>query len=89
MNELQQDQAFEPRRTIMNGLKLAFGALSDPIEAQLREQGYTLADADTKFQRAADAISYLRITGYLTDSAVNSTTKKLMKSIVKSIRNLS
>jgi hypothetical protein len=67
-------------------IKLAFGAMSDPIEKQLNEQGLTLGMAAPKFERAADCIVYLRIHGYLTDSASDKARKKLMKEIIKAAK---
>lgn len=72
----------------MSELKLSFGAMSPPIEQQLQEQGLTLSMSAPKYERAADAIVFLRIHGYLTESTVNSARKKLIKEIAKEVRRI-
>lgn len=72
----------------MSELKLSFGAISPPIEQQLQEQGLTLGVSAPKFERAADAIVFLRIHSYLTQSAVDSARKKLVKEIAKEVKEL-
>ena len=73
----------------MSELKLSFGAMSPPIEQQLQEQGLTLGISAPKYERAADAIVFLRIHSYLTESAVNSARKKLIKEIAKEAKVMS
>lgn len=70
----------------MSELKLSFGAMSPPIEQQLQEQGLTLGISAPKYERAADSIVFLRIHSYLTQSAVDSARKKLMKEIAREAR---
>lgn len=72
-----------------NEITIEFGAISDPIEKQLQEKGFTLGMSAPKFERAADSITFLRIHGFLTDSASHSARKKLMKEIAKQARALS
>lgn len=72
----------------MENLTLSFGAMSPPIEQQLQEKGLTLSMSSPKFQRAADSIVFLRTHGCLTDSAVNSARKKLVKEISKEVKRL-
>lgn len=70
----------------MGELSIAFGALSDPLEQQLQKQGLTLGMSAPKFERAADSIVFLRIHGYLTDSAADSARKKLIKDIARTAK---
>ena len=73
----------------MSEIKLAFGAMSDPLEKQLQAQGLTLGMSAPYYERAADSILFLKIHSLLTDSAADSARKKLMKDIAKNARKLS
>ena len=64
----------------MNNFSLAFGALCDPIEKQLREQGLELV-SPSNAQELARAITLLAIRGCLTISEVQKACKRLMKCI--------
>lgn len=70
----------------MSELKLSFCAMSPPVEQQLQEQGLTLGISAPKYERAADAIVFLLVHGYLTPSAADSARKKLMKEIAREVR---
>ena len=73
----------------MSEIKIAFGAMSDPVERQLQAQGLTLGMSAPHYERAADSIVFLKIHSLLTESAANSARQKLMKDIAKNVREMS
>ncbi len=64
-------------------LELNFGALSAPLQQQLRSQGLAVLDADAErlehLQRDADALVRLVIRDVITDSAAANARRKLIK----------
>ena len=65
---------------------LNFGALSEPIDAQLNKQGFSLTEKDSvRFQRLADAITTLHLNGIIPDSVTYKSHQKLMKLISECI----
>lgn len=63
-------------------INIHFGALCDPIEKQLNEQGYIISKKEVlRFQRIADAIIMLKIHSIIPDSVVSNAEQKLMKKI--------
>lgn len=67
---------------------MRYGALSDPIEDQLRSQGLTLGDKAVQYQDDVDACIRLFVRGHLTDSAHNRVLDKIHKSIMKNIKRI-
>jgi hypothetical protein len=66
----------------MSGIALHFGALCDPIQKQLNNQGYALSEKDdARFQAIADAIIMLELHDILPESVVYKAEQKLMKMI--------
>ena len=59
---------------------LVLGALADPIEKQLAEQGLSLVDQPNA-QRLADAISNLFIASILTDSETTRARQRFIKKL--------
>lgn len=72
----------------MKTLNINFGALSDPISSQLKEQGFSF---DSKqliaFQEQSEAILRLRFAGILTDSMMEKAQGKLFGYIKKHIES--
>ncbi len=66
-------------------LTIAMGAISDPIEKQIKDAGLNVPIDCPKFQQAADAITRLVMSGYLTPSAANTARKKLVKDVGASV----
>lgn len=71
----------------MNDLRIAFGCLSDPLEEQLKKQGYTDKKIE-KHKLINDAIIRLFLHGYLTDSQTRKMRDKLFKEIKKNIKEI-
>ena len=76
--------------SIRYSYSLSMGALSDPIEVQLQQQGLTLGSADyaQRVERWANEISGLRIHGLLTEAESDRARKRLMKEIRGQVRPL-
>ena len=70
----------------MSAFQIAFGALADDIEDQLRPQGLTLGSRTSMIHRAAENISYLAIHGLLTDNEKDRARKRLMKEIKVAVK---
>lgn len=71
-------------------LELYFGALVPSINEQLVEQGITNLGTDViDFQRAADAITYLVVHSYITDSEKQKSHRRLFKKIVAAVNSRS
>lgn len=67
-------------------LSLSFGALSDPIKAQLAEHGISARPADAKrWQAVADAITMCFLHGVHTESATHSARQKLIDRISREL----
>jgi hypothetical protein len=65
---------------------LHFGALCKPISEQLKEQGITITDDESKrFQLIADAITLLHLHDIIPDSVTNKAHQKLMNKISKCV----
>lgn len=66
-------------------LELNFGALSAPLQQQLRSQGLAVLDGDAErlehLQRDADALVRLVIRDVVTDSAAAAARRKLIKRV--------
>lgn len=71
----------DQRQGAVMGIEIAFGALCDPIDKQLREQGHPLKAASI-FQKDADALTWLSVRGLLPDAQVRQARKKLLRRIV-------
>lgn len=68
---------------------ILFGATADPIKQQLANQFFTARDSDVEWwQRDADAITRLDVSGLLPRSVVLATRKKLMRRIASTVREL-
>jgi len=73
----------------MKDVAILFGAVSDPISAQLANQFFAARDSDIEWwQRDADAITRLDVSGLLPRSVVLATRKKLMRRIASTVREL-
>jgi len=68
---------------------ILFGAVSDPISKQIADQFFAARDSDIEWwQRDADAITKLDVSGLLPRSVVLATRKKLMRRIASTVREL-
>lgn len=68
----------------MSNLQITFGAIAEPVSAQLSAQGVVINAADAnRFDRCADAITLLAIHGYLTDAEKTRARKRVMKAITR------
>lgn len=68
----------------MSKLTVEFGCLSDPLEEQLKKQGYVDKKIE-KHELINDAIIRLFLHGYLTDSQCRKMRDKLFKDIKKTL----
>jgi L-serine deaminase len=63
-------------------LGIHFGALSDPIADQLKNQNLKFDEKEVyQFQQDAEALTRLRIRGYIADSVVDKINQKLYNKI--------
>jgi len=70
-------------------VSIEFGALCDPITEQLKKQGIAVPEKDAeRFQKLADAITYLHLNRIITGSVRDNAHQKLMKEIVKVLEGL-
>jgi len=68
---------------------ILFGAVADPIKQQISAQFFAARDSDCEWwQRDADAITRLDVSGLLPRSVVLATRKKLMKRIASCVTEL-
>lgn len=68
----------------MSKIAITFGAMADPIGAQLYKQGIVInAAAADRIDRCADAVTLLAIHGYLTDAEKARARTRLMKAITR------
>ena len=65
-----------------------YGALSDKLEKQANEQGYTLGKKAEELERCKDAIITLMFGEILTDSQRDKAYDKLHKRIIKALKPL-
>jgi len=64
-------------------VSIDFGALCEPIQVQLKKQGFELSPKDAEWiQSLSNAIITLKINGLIPDSAAHKAQEKLMKKIV-------
>jgi outer membrane lipopolysaccharide assembly protein LptE/RlpB len=68
-------------------IKLSYGALSDPLETQLNQQGFTLADKQEFIHKLHNSLSMCMF-HLLTDSQYQSSLKKLHKKVMDNIKLL-
>jgi len=66
-------------------LEIRFGALSDPIQKQIRQQGKRLSNARL-WQDRADCITKLSVSGLLSDAETHRARGRFMRQIVASLR---
>lgn len=67
-------------------LGISFGALSDPIDKQLKSQGFKFDAKKVKdFGVKIDALHHLRFGSYLSDSEASKVTKRIYKAIEKHV----
>jgi len=64
-----------------------FGALSDEMQIQAKEQGFSLKRAGF-FDDAKRSLNLLRINGILSDSEYDKCCKRMMKKITKNLSRL-
>jgi hypothetical protein len=69
-------------------LQIAFGAMVDPLSIQLAGLGLP-AKRITKWQREADAITQLSISGLLRDPEKTRARQRLMRTILSAIKDAS
>lgn len=65
-----------------------YGALSDKLEKQANDQGYTLGDKQELFEKLAFGLIINHIHGTLTDSAYQRALEKLHKMVMAAIKPL-
>lgn len=63
-----------------------FGALSESVEEQLKEQGYTLGDSASYINDAARYGTYLYVYGFVTDAEFRKINSRIMKHIKKNVK---
>ena len=69
-------------------LRIAFGALSDPIQSQVLDCNLHIDSRQSVIlQKCADSITYLGIQGILPDGEVHKARQRLMKSIIRAVRD--
>lgn len=68
--------------------QFCYGALSDPIEKQANEQGYTLGDKATVMNRLADNLAMLYVHGIINDGEHTKAMKRLHKKITSCLKPL-
>ncbi len=67
--------------------KISMGCLADPIEKQVKDQGFEISEEDAKIlQRYYDSILLLYVNSILNETETKSAQKKLMPKIVKALR---
>jgi hypothetical protein len=66
-------------------VKINYGALADPIEQQLNEQGLTLGDKQGFIEKLSHSLTMCKF-HLLTDSQHESCLKKLHKAVMKNIK---
>jgi len=76
--------------TEKNLLRIEFGCLADPLEDQLRGQGYHIPDPNSvkRLSAAMHSLNVVYIYGLISDSARSRALKKLMKMICEAARSL-
>lgn len=69
-------------------IKIAVGAMCDPIYRQLKKQGVVVSASDVyHFQRAVDGFIRLRIMGCMGDKEADRIGQRLMSKIAKFVEN--
>lgn len=69
-------------------LRISFGALSEPIRIQVKQCGLWIDPGSIDvLQACADSITRLRIHGVITDGESHKACQRLMKSIVRNVRD--
>jgi len=72
-----------------NKIGLRFGAMADPLEDQLRDQGFTATRKQLKvWDKLAFSITMLRIHCLIPDSQADKAYDKLMKKVSKGVEAL-
>ena len=67
---------------------ITMGALADPLEEQLNNQGLTLGDNAQRLEEDATAITRCRIRGLITEGESEKARKRLMKYIKQAVKPL-
>jgi len=65
-----------------------YGALSDKLEKQANEQGYTLGNKAEHFENCKEAIIRLMFADILADSQIDKAYQKLNKQVTKALKPL-
>lgn len=66
---------------------ISFGCMSDPIQEQLKAQGYTLPKAEAALmQDLTHALNMVQIHGLVPDSVCHTARQRLMKQITQHIK---
>lgn len=69
-----------------NMLGFGYGAITNPLEQQANEQGYTLGKKAERFEDCKKAIITLMFGEVLTDSQIDKAIQKLNKQVVKELK---
>lgn len=72
----------------MATIEIKYGALSDELEKQANDQGYTLGDKQELLEKLAFGLIINHIHGTLTDSAYQRALEKLHKMVMAAIKPL-
>ena len=68
-------------------VEISFGALSDPVGAQLKAQGlFATKDDIEHWEKDRKALARLRVRGLLPDATAHAAERRLMKKIVAGVR---
>lgn len=81
-------EAIFRKRGISVEIGFIYGALSDPLEKQANEQGFTLGDKREHLETLSRAMVVCRINGLCTDSQYDAMCKKMQKKVVKALKPL-
>lgn len=69
-------------------IEFGYGILSDPLEKQANEQGFTLGNKREHLETLSRAMVVCRINGLCTDSQYDAMCKKMQKKVVKALKPL-
>lgn len=73
----------------MTEVRISFGCMSDPIQEQLKAQGYTLSKAEAALmQDLTHALNMVQIHGLVPDSVCRTARQRLMKQITQHIKSI-
>jgi hypothetical protein len=75
-------------RAVAPSLSIAFGATSDPIAVQISRQhnGYINLETICHCQQDADAVTRLKVRGYISDKVAETARKRIMVAIQMAVQ---